>query len=75
MESYLDWISIVSGVIQTVLYCDFFYLYITRGKTITKENQQRFIIIDFSSSWSNNSFTTKCLKTTSINCLFIIIGE
>ncbi|CAF2877423.1 unnamed protein product [Rotaria sp. Silwood2] len=30
MENVLDWISIVSGVVQTVLYCDFFYLYITR---------------------------------------------
>jgi ER lumen protein retaining receptor len=31
-ENVLDWISIVSGVIQTILYCDFFYLYITRGR-------------------------------------------
>ncbi|CAF1133373.1 unnamed protein product [Adineta ricciae] len=30
MEDFLDWISIVSGVVQTVLYCDFFYLYITK---------------------------------------------
>ena len=31
-ENFIDWISIVSGVVQTVLYCDFFYLYITKGK-------------------------------------------
>lgn len=31
-EGFHDWIPIVSGVIQTVLYCDFFYLYITKGK-------------------------------------------
>ncbi|CAF2741019.1 unnamed protein product [Rotaria sp. Silwood2] len=29
-ENFIDWISIVSGVVQTVLYCDFFYLYITK---------------------------------------------
>jgi len=29
-ENHVDWIAIVSGVIQTVLYCDFFYLYITK---------------------------------------------
>lgn len=30
MEGYLDWIAIVAGVVQTFLYCDFFYLYVTR---------------------------------------------
>jgi len=29
-ENFIDWISIVSGIVQTVLYCDFFYLYITK---------------------------------------------
>jgi len=32
MENFLDWISIISGIIQTSLYCDFFYLYITKGR-------------------------------------------
>lgn len=31
-EGFFDLIAIVAGVVQTVLYCDFFYLYITRGK-------------------------------------------
>ena len=31
MESFVDLIAIVAGIVQTVLYCDFFYLYITRG--------------------------------------------
>ncbi|KAJ8926681.1 hypothetical protein NQ314_020930 [Rhamnusium bicolor] len=31
-ESHYDLIAIVAGIVQTVLYCDFFYLYITRGK-------------------------------------------
>ncbi|XP_008483172.2 ER lumen protein-retaining receptor, partial [Diaphorina citri] len=33
-EDYLDLIAIVAGVVQTALYCDFFYLYITRGKPV-----------------------------------------
>ncbi|XP_013784324.1 ER lumen protein-retaining receptor-like [Limulus polyphemus] len=37
IEGFYDLIPIVTGVVQTVLYCDFFYLYITRvikGKTL-----------------------------------------
>ena len=30
-EGFYDWISIVAGCVQTLLYCDFFYLYITKG--------------------------------------------
>jgi len=29
-ENHLDLIAIVAGVVQTILYCDFFYLYITK---------------------------------------------
>lgn len=29
-ESFQDWIAIVAGIVQTILYCDFFYLYITK---------------------------------------------
>jgi len=29
-ESFLDMIAVVAGIVQTVLYCDFFYLYITK---------------------------------------------
>lgn len=32
MEDHYDLIAIVAGVVQTVLYCDFFYLYITKGE-------------------------------------------
>lgn len=32
MEEYYDLIAIVAGCVQTALYCDFFYLYITKGK-------------------------------------------
>lgn len=37
-EGFFDLIAVVSGCVQTILYCDFFYLYITkvlRGKKIT----------------------------------------
>ncbi|XP_036003927.1 ER lumen protein-retaining receptor 2-like [Fundulus heteroclitus] len=30
-EGFFDMIAIVAGVVQTVLYCDFFYLYVTKG--------------------------------------------
>jgi len=29
-ESYIDPIAVVAGIVQTVLYADFFYLYVTR---------------------------------------------
>ncbi|XP_005734732.1 ER lumen protein-retaining receptor 2 [Maylandia zebra] len=29
-EGFFDMIAIVAGVVQTVLYCDFFYLYVTK---------------------------------------------
>ncbi|KAI4456691.1 er lumen protein retaining receptor [Holotrichia oblita] len=31
LEDHYDLIAIVAGVVQTVLYCDFFYLYITKA--------------------------------------------
>lgn len=31
-EDFLDMIVIIAGIVQTILYCDFFYLYITKGK-------------------------------------------
>ena len=34
-EGFYDMIAIVAGVIQTILYCDFFYLYITKGSLST----------------------------------------
>lgn len=32
-EGYFDLIAVVAGCVQTILYCDFFYLYITKGKS------------------------------------------
>ena len=34
MEEFYDWIAIVAGCVQTALYCDFFYLYITKGECV-----------------------------------------
>lgn len=37
-EGFLDLIAVIAGCVQTVLYCDFFYLYITKvwkGKKLT----------------------------------------
>lgn len=33
-EGFFDLIAIVAGLVQTVLYCDFFYLYITKGSRV-----------------------------------------
>lgn len=45
MEGFFDLIAIVAGVVQTVLYCDFFYLYVTRG-TLPREMLICSAIID-----------------------------
>ena len=29
-QGHIEWIAVISGIVQTVLYCDFFYLYITK---------------------------------------------
>lgn len=33
-EGFFDMIAVVAGVVQTILYCDFFYLYVTKGKRL-----------------------------------------
>ena len=30
-EGHFDPIAVSAGIVQTVLYCDFFYLYVTKG--------------------------------------------
>lgn len=34
-EGFFDQIAVVSGVVQTIFYCDFFYLYFTRGELVS----------------------------------------
>ncbi|KAJ8037411.1 ER lumen protein-retaining receptor 2 [Holothuria leucospilota] len=38
-EGFFDLIAIVAGCVQTILYCDFFYLYITKGKIDLKDSE------------------------------------
>ena len=33
-DGFFDLIAVVAGCVQTILYCDFFYLYITKGECI-----------------------------------------
>ncbi|OXB77522.1 UNVERIFIED_CONTAM: hypothetical protein H355_015814 [Colinus virginianus] len=33
-EKFYDQIAVVSGVVQTIFYCDFFYLYVTKGPVL-----------------------------------------
>ena len=42
-EGFFDLIAVVAGCVQTVLYCDFFYLYITKGK-IPKWESREFLV-------------------------------
>uniref|UniRef100_A0A672Q300 KDEL endoplasmic reticulum protein retention receptor 2b n=1 Tax=Sinocyclocheilus grahami TaxID=75366 RepID=A0A672Q300_SINGR len=39
-EGFFDMIAIVAGVVQTILYCDFFYLYVTKGECFWFGNPQ-----------------------------------
>ena len=47
MENFLDPIAIVAGIVQTVLYTDFFYLYVTRGRS--------FILLLLMFHWTSTS--------------------
>ncbi|CAH8638994.1 unnamed protein product [Heterobilharzia americana] len=29
-DDYLDYVAVIAGIVQTLLYCDFFYLYVTK---------------------------------------------
>ena len=40
-EAHYDLIVIFAGIVQTILYCDFFYLYITKGMWICCESSLR----------------------------------
>ena len=44
LEGYYDLIAVVAGCVQTILYCDFFYLYITKGMINILRFQLEYII-------------------------------
>ena len=52
-EEYVDVIAVFSGIIQTILYCDFFYIYVKRGTTKNLRSTFSFKLISafFQSSW------------------------
>lgn len=43
-EGHFDPIAVVAGVVQTILYCDFFYLYVTKGEGLLSSNDSFFSI-------------------------------
>lgn len=58
-EEHYDLIAIVAGIVQTVLYCDFFYLYITKGINIhTKTINLLLNEFDFSSERQETTVTS-----------------
>jgi ER lumen protein retaining receptor len=48
VETFFDPIAVVAGIVQTVLYADFFYLYVTRGKCIAVDTDNLIIDLLFS---------------------------
>lgn len=42
VEEFFDPIAIVAGIVQTVLYADFFYLYITRGMPLSLRGSGKY---------------------------------
>lgn len=42
-EGFFDLIAVVAGVVQTILYCDFFYLYITKGMAALAYTSQLWV--------------------------------
>ena len=52
-ESYFDPIAVVAGIIQTVLYSDFFYIYYTKSVPRTRS----WFRVCFSVSISSNRLT------------------
>ncbi|KAG5212707.1 hypothetical protein JEQ12_015136 [Ovis aries] len=43
-ENFYDQIAVVSGVVQTIFYCDFFYLYVTKENTRTEISFQAHLL-------------------------------
>ncbi|XP_039467584.1 ER lumen protein-retaining receptor 2 isoform X1 [Oreochromis aureus] len=52
-EGFFDMIAIVAGVVQTVLYCDFFYLYVTKEPNYSALKTHPCISFGLSNSGSN----------------------
>lgn len=59
VEEFFDQIAVVSGVVQTIFYCDFFYLYFTRGQHVPLH----YCYYYSSSLTDNKTFTHWTLNT------------
>lgn len=44
-ENFFDIIAVIAGIVQTVLYADFFYLYVTKGTLISLIRIKHLIFI------------------------------
>lgn len=53
-ENHYDLIAIFAGVVQTLLYCDFFYLYITKGERERELYTDIIVVILMVISFKNN---------------------
>jgi len=74
-EGFYDLIAIVAGIVQTVLYCDFFYLYVTRGLSTSSILCPilNWLLRPFSfTSYSRPSFKTSGIITTNRFVIFHI---
>ncbi|KAA0706010.1 C-Jun-amino-terminal kinase-interacting protein 4 [Triplophysa tibetana] len=45
-EGFFDMIAIVAGVVQTILYCDFFYLYVTKAENKSRTRGRKMELDD-----------------------------
>ena len=54
-EGFYDFIAIIAGCVQTALYCDFFYLYITKGdeKRLNMQLEYCLMYIEYDSKNSS----------------------
>lgn len=78
-EGFFDMIAIVAGVVQTILYCDFFYLYVTKGELHMVSpislyiNAAHFVVFKNQNQfyWSSRLTYTGNLTSVGVNSLNI----
>uniref|UniRef100_A0A8C3DET6 ER lumen protein-retaining receptor n=1 Tax=Corvus moneduloides TaxID=1196302 RepID=A0A8C3DET6_CORMO len=70
-ENFYDQIAVVSGVVQTIFYCDFFYLYVTKGRQTGCCNTEMFIQHSCSIGWS---CSLPCVNTY-MTLVFAVFGS
>ena len=58
-EGYFDLISVLAGLVQTVLYSDFFYIYYTKCASITTSFEGHWLTICVLGSGRERSLTSR----------------